>query len=94
MMWRASSILSSPTRRIFRPTTLPALAPEVAQFEPKLALDGGADGLDCYRAILPQLPGLLADGGIAVFEIGQGQEEEVRKKLLPDSGLRVSTVKQ
>lgn len=55
------------------------LAPEVAQYEPKLALDGGADGLNCYRTIMQQLPQLLAKKGIALFEIGQGQEEDVRK---------------
>lgn len=49
------------------------LQPEVARFEPRLALDGGPDGLDAYRAILPDLPRLLAPDGAAFLEIGQGQ---------------------
>lgn len=57
---------------------LAGLEPEVAQFDPKAALDGGGDGLDAYRKIMPSLPGLLAPGGWAVFEIGDGQGEDVR----------------
>jgi release factor glutamine methyltransferase len=52
---------------------LPGLMPEVALHEPRTALDGGADGLDAYRRLFPALPGLLAPGGIAILEIGQGQ---------------------
>ncbi len=55
-----------------------ALAPEVARYDPRLALDGGPDGLDAYRAIARILGGLLAPGGLAVFEIGSTQEAEVR----------------
>jgi release factor glutamine methyltransferase len=54
-----------------------ALAPEVARYEPRLALDGGADGLAAYRAILGALPGLLAPGGAFAFEVGRGQAEAV-----------------
>jgi release factor glutamine methyltransferase len=39
------------------------LMPEVALHEPASALDGGSDGLDSYRAVIPRLPGLLAPGG-------------------------------
>lgn len=53
------------------------LQPEVARFEPRLALDGGPDGLDAYRAILADLPRLLAPGGAALLEIGRGQEGDV-----------------
>lgn len=49
------------------------LAPEVAQFEPRLALDGGEDGLDAYRLIARQLPPVLKQGGLVAFEIGIGQ---------------------
>ncbi len=49
------------------------LAPEVADREPRLALDGGVDGLDAYRAILPRLGGLLRPGGDFCFEVGAGQ---------------------
>ncbi|MCL6609487.1 MAG: peptide chain release factor N(5)-glutamine methyltransferase [Geminicoccaceae bacterium] len=49
------------------------LAPEVARHEPRAALDGGPDGLDAYRAILPDLGRLLGPGGVACLEIGAGQ---------------------
>ena len=49
------------------------LMPEVARHEPRRALDGGADGLDAYRALLAALPALRAPGGSAVFELGAGQ---------------------
>jgi release factor glutamine methyltransferase len=54
-----------------------SLEPEVARFEPKLALDGGDDGLDAYRSLAPDIGRLLADAGIAVVEIGMGQETEI-----------------
>jgi release factor glutamine methyltransferase len=53
------------------------LAPEVARFEPRLALDGGPDGLDAYRAIIARLPHLLPPGGVFAFEVGKGQAEAV-----------------
>ena len=52
---------------------LAGLMPEVACHEPARALDGGHDGLDAYRAIVADLPRLLASGGVAVLELGQGQ---------------------
>jgi release factor glutamine methyltransferase len=55
------------------------LMPEVALHEPRLALDGGADGLDAYRAIIARLPELLRPGGAFAFEVGQGQAEAVRE---------------
>ncbi len=54
-----------------------ALMPEVSMHEPRRALDGGADGLQAYRAILPSLPRLLRPGGFAVVELGQGQHADV-----------------
>jgi release factor glutamine methyltransferase len=53
------------------------LPAEVREHDPRLALDGGRDGLDAYRVILPDLPRLLAPAGIAVLELGQGQEAAV-----------------
>ena len=53
------------------------LAPEVRLFDPRLALDGGADGLNFYRAIATAAPELLAPGGVVVVEIGAGQAELV-----------------
>jgi release factor glutamine methyltransferase len=51
---------------------LAKLAPELA-WDPRPALVGGADGFDCYRAILPDLRRLLAPGATAVLEIGCDQ---------------------
>jgi release factor glutamine methyltransferase len=49
--------------------------PIAASFEPRLALDGGADGLDVVRRLLELLPDRLADGGVALLEIGADQGE-------------------
>jgi release factor glutamine methyltransferase len=49
------------------------LAPEVALFDPLLALAGGPDGLDAYRRLSDELPRLLLPGGTAIVEIGAGQ---------------------
>ncbi|WP_408903724.1 peptide chain release factor N(5)-glutamine methyltransferase [Paeniroseomonas aquatica] len=56
---------------------IPGLMPEVARHEPASALDGGADGLGAYRLIAAALPGLLAPGGRAILELGQGQRPVV-----------------
>jgi release factor glutamine methyltransferase len=50
-----------------------SLAPDVSRFEPRLALDGGPDGLSVYRALAKLLPNLLKPGGFALLEMGQGQ---------------------
>jgi release factor glutamine methyltransferase len=50
-----------------------ALPPDVARYEPDAALYAGADGLDAYRVIAPQLPRLLASSGVICVEIGAGQ---------------------
>lgn len=55
------------------------LMPDVAEHEPAEALFAGADGLDDYRRIIPDLPRLLAPGGLAVLEIGATQHMSVRK---------------
>ena len=53
------------------------LPPEVRLFDPRGALDGGPDGLDCYRAIAAAAPALLAPDGALVVELGAGQAEPV-----------------
>jgi release factor glutamine methyltransferase len=53
------------------------LAPEVADHEPHGALFAGADGLDCYRRLAPEMARLLETGGIALFEIGHDQGRAV-----------------
>ncbi len=54
-----------------------ALEPEVRLFDPRLALDGGADGLNLYRAIAAAAPALLEPQGSLVVELGAGQAEPV-----------------
>jgi release factor glutamine methyltransferase len=62
------------------------LAPEVRDFDPRCALDGGRDGLAAYRAIAADATRLLAPGGWLVVEIGVGQAEAVAA-LFADHGL-------
>ncbi len=50
-------------------------------FEPKSALDGGADGLKFYRAIVKDYTSKLKHGGMMAFELGEGQFEEVKKLM-------------
>jgi release factor glutamine methyltransferase len=63
-----------------------ALAPSVCAHEPAEALFAGADGLDDYRLLVPQVPKLLAPGGTAIFEIGATQAEAV-SELAAQAGL-------
>lgn len=60
-----------PTREIAR------LMSDVRDHEPKLALDGGADGLDCYRTILATVGAHMAPQALLVFEVGAGQAQDV-----------------
>ena len=55
------------------------LQPEVRDFDPRLALDGGADGLEFYRLIAAQAQTLLKPGGKVMVEFGDGQAEAIRK---------------
>lgn len=63
------------------------LAPEVRDHDPRLALDGGGDGLACYRAIANSMSQLLASGGRLIVELGAGQEPAVRE-LFTKAGLK------
>ena len=62
----------------FQMQTLPR---SVADYEPHLALDGGEDGLDFYRAICRNYYSVLRDGGWLCMEFGQGQESDVEAIL-------------
>lgn len=68
------------------------LMPEVARFEPHLALDGGDDGLACYREIAKQLPPYLAKHAIVALEVGEGQADAVAD-IFTNAGLSVSARK-
>ncbi len=63
---------------------LAGLEPEVARFEPRLALSGGTDGLAAYRAIAPQLARLLAPRGAAFLEVGVGAAGAVTELMRND----------
>lgn len=69
------------------------LQPEVRNYEPLLALDGGVDGLDCYRTIISQISPFLTQGGLAVFEVGINQSNDVLTLLEESafSSLKVHT---
>lgn len=58
---------------------IPTLQPEVSQWEPRTALDGGEDGLDVIRRLIPAAAQLLRPAGFAAIEIGMGQAEAVRR---------------
>ncbi|MBS0534535.1 MAG: peptide chain release factor N(5)-glutamine methyltransferase [Proteobacteria bacterium] len=64
------------------------LQPEVRDYDPALALDGGTDGLDFYRAIAREAARLLAPDGHLVVELGAGQEAPVAR-LFQTAGLTV-----
>ena len=79
-------IISNPP--YIRTGELSVLQQEVQQ-EPRIALDGGGDGLCFYRRIALASPQLLTPDGILFLEIGQGQDEEVGGILSTLGGLRV-----
>ncbi|HIJ80649.1 MAG TPA: peptide chain release factor N(5)-glutamine methyltransferase [Desulfuromonadales bacterium] len=56
---------------------IPLLQPEVRDFDPLTALDGGTDGLDCYRALIPAAPEYLTPLGWLIVEVGIDQAGEV-----------------
>lgn len=68
-------IISNPP--YIRRNVIPTLMPEVKDFEPIEALDGGEDGLDFYRKIVMEAPNHLKKNGLLVFEIGADQAAAV-----------------
>ena len=62
-----------------------ALDPRIRDYEPRLALDGGAEGLDFYDRYLGDAVNLLKPGGAVYFEIGESQGEALRR-LMSDYG--------
>ena len=67
------------------------LGPGVAEYEPPGALFAGPDGLDDYRRVAPQLPGLIASGGIAAIEIGADQGQSA-PEVFRDAGIETRLV--
>ncbi|MDE1900189.1 MAG: peptide chain release factor N(5)-glutamine methyltransferase [Alphaproteobacteria bacterium] len=71
---------------ISNPPYIPAadietLMPEVRDHDPRAALDGGADGLEPYRFLIPQLPAFLNANGFVIFEVGIDQAQDVAALL-------------
>jgi len=81
-------IVSNPP--YIRSADIADLATEVRDHDPVLALDGGADGLAAYRALIPQSAALLASGGALVVEAGQGQRGAI-ETLLAAAALTVDS---
>lgn len=81
---RFDLIVSNPP--YIRSADIAGLATEVRVHEPQRALDGGADGLSAYRALIPQAAGLLDMGGALVLEVGYGRSDEV-EALMTAAGL-------
>ena len=67
-----------------------SLDPDVSRFEPRAALDGGADGLAAYRALAELLPRILSPNGHALLEIGLGQANSVAKLFANLELLRIA----
>jgi release factor glutamine methyltransferase len=87
---RADLIVSNPP---YLPTSLiPTLAPEVSQHDPRLALDGGPDGLDVIRRLVEAAPRWLAPAGRLVLETAGGEQARTVVALMRARGfVRVET---
>jgi release factor glutamine methyltransferase len=70
-----------------------ALAADVKDFEPRLALDGGPDGLDVYREFLAALPEYLEEGGHVLCEIDGYFQSKRMEEMVQSIGLRTETKK-
>jgi release factor glutamine methyltransferase len=77
-------IVSNPP--YIRSSEIAGLAAEVRDHDPHRALDGGADGLDAYRELIPQAAKLLGPGGALVVEAGHGQSADIQG-LMTAAGL-------
>jgi release factor glutamine methyltransferase len=77
------AVVSNPP--YIRTGELESLDPEVKNHDPILALDGGPDGLVCYRSLAPEVLRVLKPGGLFAVEIGWDQGSEV-KALFEDAG--------
>jgi release factor glutamine methyltransferase len=81
-------IVSNPP--YIRTIDIAALAPEVRDHDPHLALDGGSDGFDAYRVLINQAARLLPPGAFLVVEAGQGQTDQIQA-LMTATGLTLAS---
>ena len=88
-LWDFDVIVSNPP---YIPTgNIPGLDPSVRDYEPLIALDGGADGLDFYRFIASRWKNALRLGGTLLFEVGIGQAPEVEEILAQNGFEQIQT---
>ena len=87
---RFDLVLSNPP--YIESAVIAGLMPEVALHEPRSALDGGVDGMDCTTHVITRLPHLLAPGGVAVIELGVGQARAARHVAVA-AGFEAATVR-
>lgn len=67
------------------------LEPDVREYDPLAALDGGADGFDHYRRLAEVIPPLLAPGGVVLLEAGINQAEEIAS-IFSSAGLKLQKI--
>jgi release factor glutamine methyltransferase len=79
---RFDMIISNPP--YIKSSVIPTLQREIREHEPMVALDGGADGLDIYRTIIPEAADFLKKEGVLMFEIGHDQMAAVKGMLDAD----------
>lgn len=84
-------IVSNPP--YIRKNDIKTLQPEIKDWEPIEALDGGEDGLDYYRVIIPEARGFLKKDGFLMLELGIDQSEAVKKMAL-DAGFMDISLKK
>ena len=68
------------------------MAPEIREWEPIAALDGGADGLDIYRRIVNECQSYLADEGHLLFEIEDGMAKAVGQLIANAGGFETAAL--
>jgi release factor glutamine methyltransferase len=76
-----------------RSAEIDGLQPEVRDHEPRQALDGGADGLDAYRLLAPEVLRVLRPGGRFLVEIGHDQSADVEALFRDAGGVSIATAK-
>lgn len=86
-----SIIVSNPP--YIKTSVIDGLQRDVKNFEPKLALDGGRDGLSFYRRIISQSKEFLENRGMVIFEIGFDQGESVKRMLKDEDFKNIKILK-
>lgn len=77
-----------------RTAEIPGLEPEVREFDPTQALDGGPDGLAIYRRLVPRIADVIPSGGWVVLEVGHDQAADVAALLASkEAGMDVARIR-